>query len=151
MIKKVITFKLDEKILAIELSKIKEVARNVACKQLPDQPLFIEGLINLRGTYIPLIDLKRRFFLGLCDNELSNRIFIIYNKSNLIAFQVESMQNIIELDFQENLQDYIDLLYIKRPFINGVATLKDDLVILIDPDKLFDEIELELLSRIKES
>lgn len=142
---KVLLFELQDKDFAIEIGKIKEIIRNVAGKTIPNQPAILDGVINLRGTFVPLIDLSNRFLLGKLPDDIEHRILICYLKNNLIAIRVNKVYKIESIQFKTDINDCIEAISIKQHFIKGVLEENERIVTLIDIDELLNDIEPELL------
>lgn len=143
-------FRLDKNILGIPLFDVREVLRNVELKSLPSQPELISGIMNLRGESVPIIDLKKRFFIGNESNDLNSRILLIQLEESIAGLRVDEIIGIKELEVSHDLDEYIDKFYIKSHFINSVAYLNEEMVVVIDKNEIFNEVETELLRSIND-
>lgn len=141
-----VLFKLNDNLLAFRILDIKEIIRNAELKSLPSQPEFISGILNLRGEAIPIIDLKKRFFLGNESNELYSRIFLVeLDNGKKAGFRVDHVIGLKELNVITELEEYLEKFYIKSHFINSIAFYDEDMVVIINKEEIFNEIETELL------
>lgn len=141
----VLLFELQNKDFAIDINTVKEIIRNVSGKTIPNQPNFLEGVINLRGTFVPLVDLSKRFLLGKLPDDTEHRILICHLKKSLIAIRVNKVYKIENIVFKTDLNDCVDKLYIKQHFIKGILEDNERLVTYIDIEELLQDIEPELL------
>ena len=146
-----ILFHVDQQICAIPISVVKEVLRNAKTEQLPKQPKFSDGILDLRGLLIPIIDLRRRFLLPVIENHLDQRIIAVHLNNSVVGLKVDSIINVEKLELKPDLNDYLDKIYIKQHFIESMGLYRDELVVSIDVNELFSEIEIELFDTVKQA
>ena len=137
----VVNFKLGEEQFAFDISHVKEIVRVAEITGVPRQK-YIEGVINLRGNVIPIIDLRKRFHLNLRTYNRSTRIIIVEFEEITAGFIVDAV-----LETKRLAPDCIEpppsvvMGAIEHEYIAGVAKLEDRLLSLLHIDKIlsFDE------------
>ena len=114
--------------------------------RIPGMPDFIVGMINLRGFVIPVIDLRLRFGMDIGEYDKYTVIIIVQVENKMIGMIVDSVADVVYLE-DEKTQASTDIsTNIDTQFIQGVANIRDDMVILLDVDHLLSEQELVQLN-----
>lgn len=139
--RKYVVFKLGEEEYAVDIMKVKEVTEYKETVKLPQTPVFVQGIINLRGDITPIINLKKRFDLSESEMQASNRVIVMNLKDKLIGFMVDEASQVITMDDSEiesapNFTSNID-----KNFIEGIGKLGDRMIIMLDLLKVLDENE----------
>jgi purine-binding chemotaxis protein CheW len=110
--------------------------------RIPGMPDFIVGMINLRGLVIPVIDLRLRFEMEIGEYDKYTVIIIVQVENKMIGMIVDSVADVVYLE-DDKTQASADIsTNIDTQFIQGVANIRDDMVILLDVDHLLSEQEL---------
>ena len=143
-----ITFTVGEEEYGLELLRVKEVIRLRQITWLPKAPVFVKGIINLRGDVIPVIDLRRRFGLKAVDETAQTRVIVVEVDGLLTGLEVDSASQVARIP-----ADQIDpppplLDGFSNAFITGVGKMEDSLVILVNPDAILTAGEKAALSEI---
>jgi purine-binding chemotaxis protein CheW len=136
-----VTFTLAEETYAINVMGVQEVLRVSEIAPVPGAPSYVLGIINLRGNVVAVIDARNRFGLAPSDMTESTRIVIIESNEHVIGILVDSVAEVVELKSSDveaapNVGNDESSRYIK-----GVAHLDNELIILVDLDKLLSEDE----------
>lgn len=139
-----IAFMVNNEEYGIEISFAKEIIRipkNIT--QVPNMPSFVEGIINLRGNVIPVVDLKKKFNLYQpAEQYESSRLLIIEFDNAMMGVYVDDITDIIRLD-QNSMEDMSSSLSkIGIMSIKGVGKMDDRLILLLDERKLKNDIFL---------
>jgi purine-binding chemotaxis protein CheW len=136
-----VTFTLADETYAINVMGVQEVLRVSEIAPVPGAPSYVLGIINLRGNVVAVIDARNRFGLSPTDMTESTRIVIIEANEHVIGILVDSVAEVVELNSSDiepapNVGNDESSRYIK-----GVAHLDNELIILVDLDKLLSEEE----------
>ncbi|NVJ60337.1 MAG: chemotaxis protein CheW [Gammaproteobacteria bacterium] len=142
-----LSFLLDDNEFAIHILRIQEIRGYEKTKSLPNAPGYVVGVINLRGSVIPVIDLRIRF--GLSKKEYTPTTVVIvvhikvqnrYRKVGLIVDSVKEVYEVKETDIQDctSIVENID-----NRFVSGIATIGEAMVTIIDLDQVFNFKEIE--------
>jgi len=131
----IVTFTLKEDKFAIEVDKIKEIAKNLEITTVPLAQKYIEGLANLRGEVIPVINLRKRF--NLRGKKQNMDIIITKVKRYFIGIMVDTVLNIVDVEKEEmKLSPDIVKSNIASGYLKGVAQSENERYILLDIEKI---------------
>lgn len=136
-----VTFHLDGEIYGIDVMQIQEVLRVTEIAPVPGAPPYVLGIFNLRGNVVTVIDTRDRFSLPPGEITDSTRIVIIESDKQVVGILVDGVAEVVELNTERidpapNVGDDESSRYIQ-----GVATLDDKLLIVVDLNKLLTENE----------
>lgn len=136
-----VTFNLENETYGINVMQVQEVLRVTEIAPVPGAPPYVLGIINLRGNVVTVVDTRGRF--GLPHHELTDasRIVIIESEEQVVGILVDSVAEVVDLSLSE-----IDSAPIvgndeSSRYIQGVATRNDNLLIVVDLNKLLSEDE----------
>ena len=137
-----ISFMLGEETYGIEITKIREIIRVGQITQIPETPGYIKGLINLRSTVIPVIDLRTRF--GLPEGELTDesRIMVLNVSERMIGIVVDAVSEVLRITGDQISEAPPTVASQGNEYMIGLVRLEEQLLILLDVDKLFGEQRL---------
>ena len=132
-----VTFYLDQEKYGINVMMVREVLKNTEIAPVPGAPSFVLGIINLRGNVVTVIDTRKRFSLPLVEPDDASRIIIIEMEEQVVGMMVDSVAEVAtlresEIEFAPNVGNDESSKYIQ-----GVSKQEEDLLILIDLEKLF--------------
>jgi purine-binding chemotaxis protein CheW len=144
-----LTFKLEDEIFALDIGKVREVLDYTAITKVPRTPDFMRGVINLRGTVVPVVDMKLK--LGMMRTEKTIHTCIIIAEIELdgevivLGAIADSVQEVIELE-PEHIEPAPRIgTGLKIEFIKGMGKRDDSFIIILDIDKVFSSDELSLV------
>ena len=132
-----VTFDVASEEFAVEILAVQEINRMMELTRVPQSPPEVEGVINLRGKIIPVMDLRKRFNLPAADRNEQNRIVVIEVHGRVIGFIVDRVHEVLRVDSSIVEPAPAMVSSIDSNFIAGVGKLEDRLLILLDLDKLF--------------
>ena len=141
-----LSFKLGDEYFAANVAKVLNILELVKITKVPKSPLYMKGVINLRGNVLPVIDLRLKF--GMDETKYTNNTCILVldvemeNEQLQVGALVDSVQEVLELK-EENIQPppNIGSKY-KSEFIYGMARPADEFIMLLDMDKIFSTEEI---------
>ncbi len=145
----VVAFNLGKEEYAIPIINIQEIIMPEATTQIPKSPAFMEGVLNLRGSIIPIIDGRKRFGLEQSENLTESRIMVLELKNSTIGLIVDSVSEVIHLQTKE-IQPSPLSAENEENFILGICKYAKRLIILLDPDKFLDLSEIESIQNISQ-
>lgn len=134
-----VTFEVAGEEFAVDILSVQEINRMMELTRVPQSPPEVEGVINLRGRIIPVIDLRKRFGMGAADRTDSNRIIVVEVHGRVIGFIVDRVHEVLRIDGGIVEPAPAMVCSIDSEFIAGVGKLQDRLLILLDINKLFKE------------
>ena len=136
-----VSFRLGKEEFAVDILKIQEINRMVEITRVPKSPDSVEGVINLRGNIIPIIDLRKKFRLPSAENSSENRIVVIDINKKVVGFIVDAVSEVLRLPANTVEPPPPMLAGIDSEYISGVGKLEDRLLILLDLDKILSQEE----------
>lgn len=130
-------FKLAGEYHALEITRIREIIRWRSITPLPRSPEFVEGLIDLRGHVIPVVDLRKRLQLEAAPVDRQTRIVVVESGSQMIGLVVDAVVEIVRVP-GESVEPVPDLVATgpNAGAFRGVANVRDRLVILLNLERL---------------
>ena len=130
-----VTFKLANEEYGLPITKVQEINRLVPVTKLPQTPSFMEGIINLRGRIIPVIDLRKRFNMPITDHDDDTRIIIVEISGQIVGVTVDAVTEVVRLN-TANIEPTPATVAVDLQYIEGVGKIDDRLIILLDIDKV---------------
>ncbi len=141
-----VTFSIGEEEFGVDILKVQEIIRTMEITKVPRAPEFVEGVINLRGKVIPIIDLRRRFGLASKTHDKNTRIIVIEINNMIVGFVVDAVSEVLRIPTSTVEPPPPVVAGVESDYISGVGKLQDRLLILLDLDKLLSNEDLEMLS-----
>ena len=137
-----VTFRLGDEKYGINVMLVSEVLKNTEIAPVPGAPHYVLGIINLRGNVVTVIDTRMRFGLPHHEPDDSTRIIIIEREGQVVGMMVDSVAEVAdlkesEIEFAPNVGNDESAKYIQ-----GVSNQDEELLILIDLEKLFTREDL---------
>ena len=143
-----VTFSIGEEEFGVDILSVQEIIRMMDITKVPRAPEFVEGVINLRGKVIPIIDLRRRFGLSTRDHDKHTRIIVIEINNMIVGFVVDSVSEVLRIPASTVEPPPPVVAGLESEYISGVGKLHDRLLILLDLDKLLSHADLESLGQL---
>jgi purine-binding chemotaxis protein CheW len=143
-----VTFSIGEEEFGVDILKVQEIIRTMEITKVPRAPAFVEGVINLRGKVIPIIDLRRRFGLQSRNHDKHTRIIVIEISNMIVGFVVDSVSEVLRIPANTVEPPPPVVAGLESEYISGVGKLEDRLLILLDLDRLLSGEERSMLHNI---
>lgn len=145
-----VVFRLGNVEYGVPITQVKEINRLTVATKVPRSPLFVEGIINLRGQIIPIIDMKKRFDLPLTEYTGDARIIVIQVIAHSFGVEVDSVSEVLRIN-SSNIEPAPHIVCsIDSKYITGVAKVGERLLILLDLDRLLSDEEKAQLEELHE-
>ena len=139
-----VVFTLGKEEFGVDISQVREIVRLVQITYLPKAPDFIEGVVNLRGQVLAVIDLAKR--IGIKSNERGEdtRIIVVEVGDNTVGMLVDSVSEVLRLpsEFVDDVPSLVDT-EVPEHYIRGVGKLEDRLLVLLDLNKILTPEEFQ--------
>jgi purine-binding chemotaxis protein CheW len=144
-----LTFKLDEEIFAIDVAKVREVLDLTAITKIPRTPDFMSGVINLRGSVVPVVDLRLCFEMTKTNKTVNTCIVVVEvlleGESTIIGALADSVEEVVDLE-PEQIEPAPKIgTQVRTDFIRGMGKRDAQFVMILDIDKVFSAEELGAL------
>ncbi|MDQ8203874.1 chemotaxis protein CheW [Pelagicoccus sp. SDUM812003] len=150
-----ITFKLGDESFAINVSQVREVLDLTQITKVPTAPKYMKGVVNVRGSAIPVADLRLKFGLPEAKETVNSRILVleitIDGEACVIGGIADSVHEVIELDQSQIDPPPTIAMRWKSEFIHGMGKRNDQFVIMLDIDAVFSSDEAIISKAAKEA
>ena len=143
-----VTFSTGDEEFGVDILRVQEIIRTMAITKVPKAPEFVEGVINLRGKVIPIIDLRRRFGLQPKEHDKHTRIIVIEINTMIVGFVVDSVSEVLRIPASTVEPPPPVVAGLESEYISGVGKLEDRLLILLDLDRLLSRADIEALGQL---
>lgn len=147
-----LTMTLGQEIFAIDIFSVREILDYTDITRIPQTPEFMRGVVNVRGSAVPVIDLKMKFGLGQVERTLNTRIVIVEIRRedtvSVMGALADSVKEVLELE-----TDRIDPpprmgAAVRADFIRGIGKHGDRFILILDVDKVFSSDEIQDMSQL---
>lgn len=140
MSRQLITFQLDEQILAVDIMAIREIRAWSPATPLPNVPAHVRGVVNLRGVVLPVLDLRHRLGWGATETTGRHVIIVVQIGEQLQGLIVDAVNDIVTVQ-ADALQPVPDVEESSAgSFLDGLATIDDRMIMVLSLDKLLDRL-----------
>jgi len=141
-----LTFKLDEEVFGLAIGKVREVLDFTTVTRVPQTPDYMRGVINLRGSVVPVIDLNFKFSMKQTEKTVNTCIIIaeieLDGEVTILGALADSVQEVVDLE-PDQIQPAPKIgTKLNTEFIKGMGKLDDVFIILLDIDRVFSADEL---------
>lgn len=144
---KVVCFRLGRDTYALDIMRVREILKPQKLSGLPGAPSFVEGVINLRGTVIPVVDLRKRFGLEGTHGGRECRLLIIVVDRHPIGLIVDSVTEVVSVPVRDLRPAPTVVKVVGYRYLIGVCLLRDAMLLLVNPDTILDDSESDELQR----
>ena len=135
-----VIFKLANEDYGLPIQKVQEINRMVPVTKLPQTPEFMEGIINLRGRVMPVVDLRKRFGLVAKPAEDDTRIMIIDIGGQTVGIIVDAVNEVVQMP-GASIDPPPPTFILEAQYIEGIGKMEDRLVILLNIDRILTSQE----------
>ena len=144
-----LTFILDGELFAVDISKVREVLDYTKITKVPQMPEFMLGVINLRGSVVPVIDMRTKFSMNKIGRTVNTCIVIVEvtldSEHVILGTLVDSVQEVFELEPAQIEPPPKIGMRLKTEFIKGMGKKEEKFIIILDIDRVFSTEELIML------
>jgi len=135
-----VTFLLAGEEYGLPITKVQEINRFLPVTKLPQTPPFMEGIINLRGRIIPVLDLRKRFQLEVTAHDDDTRIIVVEISGQTVGLTVDAVREVVRLG-AASVEEPPSSVAVDSQYISGVGNLGNRLIILLDTDQILTNQE----------
>ena len=144
-----LTFKLGEEVFALDVAKVREVLDFTSVTRVPRTPEFMRGVINLRGSVVPVVDLRLTFGMSRTEKTVNTCIVVVEvsldGESVIVGALADSVEEVIDLEPDQIEAAPTIGASVKTEFIEGIGKRDSGFLIILDIDKVFSAAELGAL------
>ena len=145
-------FAIGEELFGVDILSVQEIIKETPITPIPDCPEFIEGVINLRGNIIPVIDLRKRLKLLQQQKAAQSWIIILNINGRVTGFIVDSVTQVLKVPANQIMPPpEIVAAGLKNQYISGVCKIDERMLILLDFDRILLVEEIKKLNELKQA
>ncbi|HIJ95218.1 MAG TPA: chemotaxis protein CheW [Desulfuromonadales bacterium] len=144
-----LTFKLSEEVFAVDVAKVREILEITTITKVPQTPDFMRGVINLRGSVVPVIDMRLKFGMSATEQTVNTCIIVVEINMDgditVLGALADSVQEVVELE-PESIESAPHIgTKLNTDFIKGMGKHNGSFIIILDIDKVFSSDEISLV------
>jgi purine-binding chemotaxis protein CheW len=145
-----LTFNLSDEVFAVDVGRVREILEITSITKVPQTPDFMRGVINLRGSVVPVIDLRLKFGMSETERTVNTCIIVVEvatdGETMVLGSLADSVQEVIEME-PEHIEAAPHIgTHLNTDFIKGMGKHDGRFVMILEIDKIFSAHELEVVS-----
>jgi purine-binding chemotaxis protein CheW len=148
-IRQYLTFQLGEEVFALDVSHVREILEFTTVTKVPKTPDYMRGVINLRGSVVPVLDMRLKFGMSMTEKTVNTCIIVVEvsfeGETTIIGALVDSVQEVFELEPDQIEPAPRIGTQLRTEFIKGMGKKDDRFIIVLDIDKVFSSEELSMV------
>lgn len=135
-----VVFKLGQEEYAVDIHYVQEIVKLLDITRVPKAPNFVEGVVNLRGSIIPVMNLRKRFGLPPAENNDNNKIMMLKVNEIVVGIIVDGVSEVLHLPFSAIEPPPKVIGNANEDYLEGVGKLDDRLFMLLDLNKIIGAV-----------
>lgn len=144
-----VTFRLGNEEYSVDILSVQEIIRHMDLTRVPKAPEFVDGVINLRGKVIPVLDLRKRFGLEAGEKTNETRIIVVDINDKTVGFKVDAVSEVLRLSADTVEPPPSIVTNADSDYIKGVGKMDGRLIILLEVSKILTTSEQEGLGSVE--
>ena len=143
-----LTFNLGEELYGVNILKVQEIKGYTTVTKIPNTPDYLKGVLNLRGTIVPIVDLRMKFGMGQTEPTPFTMVVVVNVRNRIMGFLVDAVSDVLDLNAKDiqpppELGSSVDIT-----FVAGIGNPNDCLVTLLDIDRVLTDEEVKTVTDI---
>ncbi|MBF0612163.1 MAG: chemotaxis protein CheW [Magnetococcales bacterium] len=147
-----LTFMLDEEVFAVDISKVREVLELTTITKVPRTPEFMRGVINLRGSVVPVVDMRLKFGMPKTEQTINTCIIIVEirqdDETTVMGALADSVREVMELEPGQIEPPPKIGTRLRSDFLKGMGKHDNRFLLILDIDKIFSADELSMVQQV---
>lgn len=148
MLKQYVVFQLEDELYGVEILQVRGIEKVLPLTRVPNAPSFVKGVCNLRGSVIPVIDLKKRLGLSSSGDDSNAKIIIVNVGKQVVGMTIDAAADVVSLDSSQVEPSPSLVSGIDAQFISGVAKVSNRLLIILDMESILTTDQINLLDKL---
>jgi len=140
-----VLFDLGNEIYGVDISVVYEIIRMQAITMVPKAPFFVEGIINLRGKVIPIVDMRKRFGLPKVEQNKDNRIMVLENSGQNVGIIVDAVTEVLRIPSESVEPPSSIIVSATSDYILGIAKHDKSMIILLDMERVLSRESIGMI------
>jgi len=143
-----LTFTLGKEEYGIDILKVQEIRGYEAVTKIANSPAFIKGVVNLRGTIVPIVDMRIKFNLGEANYDQFTVVIVLNVAARVVGMVVDGVSDVIALGLDQvrPAPDFSSRTFDTK-YITGLGTVEERMLILVDIEKLMSGADMALIDK----
>lgn len=143
-----LTFNLADEYYGVDILKVQEIKGYTTVTRIPNTPDYLKGVLNLRGTIVPIVDLRMKFGMGVTEPTSFTVVVVVNVRNRVMGFLVDAVSDVLDLN-AKNIQPPPELgSAVDINFVAGIGNANDRLVTLLDIDRVLTEDEVKAVEEL---
>jgi len=143
-----VVFELQSESYGVDIGAVNTIIRMQVITHVPRAPEFVDGVINLRGSIVPVIDLRKRFAMGAFEETKASRIVVVETLIGVIGMIVDAVTETLSIPAEAIEPPSALVTTPESQYLRGVAKVADRLIIMLNIEKLLSESEFRALGAV---
>ncbi|MGK9368418.1 chemotaxis protein CheW [Melioribacter sp. Ez-97] len=143
-----VSFKIGKEEFGIDILKVQEINRMLNLTKVPNAPYYIDGVVNLRGRIIPIVNLRAKLGMERREADRNSRIVVVELSGKTIGFLVDEVSEVLRIPESITEQPPAMVAGVDSSFIRAIGKLEDRLLILLDLEKVLSAEETNYLNSL---
>ncbi len=144
-----VVFDLASEYYGVDIGDVREIIRMQTITRVPGAPPFVEGIINLRGQVIPVVDLRKRLELEISEQTADSRIVWVTINGQDVGVIVDAVTEVLRIPLTSIEPPSSMVSSVDSDYLRGIAKLEDRLIILLDMSKVLAMIDGQMMSNLQ--
>ncbi len=138
-----LTFQLGEELYGVDILRVQEIKGYTAVTKIPNTPPHIKGVLNLRGTIVPIVELRTKFGMDTIEYTMFTVIVVVVVREKIMGLVVDAVSDVLNID-KKDIQPAPQFgAKVDVSFLNGIGKSGDKLIALLDMDRLLSDDDLQ--------
>ena len=143
-----LTFQLGDELYGVDILRVQEIKGYTTVTKIPNTPPHIKGVLNLRGTIVPIIELRTKFGMPTIDYTMFTVIVVVVVQEKIMGLVVDAVSDVLDID-RKDIQPPPEFgAKVDVSFLKGVGKSGDKLVALLDMDRLLSDTDLQEVAAV---
>ena len=144
-----VIFDLASEYYGVDIGDVREIIRMQTITRVPGAPSFVEGLINLRGRVVPVVDLRKRLNLKVSEQTKDSRVVVVDIAGQNVGVIVDGVTEVLRIP-NSSVEPPSDMVTgVDSDYLRGIAKLESKLIILLEMNKVLSGVQGEMISSLK--
>lgn len=144
-----VVFDLASEYYGVDIGDVREIIRMQTITRVPGAPPFVEGIINLRGQVIPVVDLRKRLELDISEQTADSRIVWVTINDQDVGVMVDAVTEVLRIPISSIEPPSSMVSNVESDYLRGIAKMEDRLIILLDMSKVLAMMDGQVLSNLQ--
>ena len=143
-----LTFQLGDELYGVDILRVQEIKGYTTVTKIPNTPPHIKGVLNLRGTIVPIVELRTKFGMPTIEYTLFTVIVVVVIQEKIMGFVVDAVSDVLNIDKKDIQPPPQFGAKVDVSFLNGIGKSGDKLVALLDMDRLLSDSDLQEVAAV---